>query len=103
MFDKRARRSKRAAKKVRENNWNKCKAVKKNVVKGRISHGDYKKCLFTGEHSMKKMNVLRSHKHEIFSETVYKIALSANDDKRIIIEEKISTLALGHFNLGERE
>ena len=47
---------------------------------------------------MRKMNVIRSHKHEIFSETVNKIALSANDDKRIILDDKISTLAFGHKN-----
>ena len=45
---------------------------------------------------MRKMNVIRSHKHEIFSETVNKIALSANDDKRMIMKDKISTLAYGH-------
>ena len=41
---------------------------------------------------MRKMNVVRSHKHEVFTETINKIALSANDDKRIIREDKISTL-----------
>ena len=46
---------------------------------------------------MRKLNVIRSHKHEIFSETVHKIALSANDDKRIILEDKISTRAYGHY------
>ena len=45
---------------------------------------------------MRKMNVIRSHKHEVFSETVNKIALSANDDKRIILDDKISTLAFGY-------
>ena len=30
---------------------------------------------------MKTMNVIRSHKHEIFTEEVNKIALSAADDK----------------------
>ena len=29
---------------------------------------------------MRKMNVIRSHKHELFTETVNKVALSANDD-----------------------
>ena len=48
---------------------------------------------------MRKMNVIRSHKHEIFSETVNKIALSANDDKRIILHDKISTLAFGHYKI----
>ena len=46
---------------------------------------------------MRKMNVIRSHKHEIFTETVNKISLSANDDKRIILEDKIFTLAYGHY------
>ena len=44
---------------------------------------------------MRKMNVIRSHQHEIFSETVNKIALSADDDKRIM-DDGISTLAFGN-------
>ena len=48
---------------------------------------------------MRKMNVITSHKHEIFSETVNKIALSANDDKRIISKNKISTLSYGHYKI----
>ena len=45
---------------------------------------------------MRKRNIIRSYKHDIFSETVNKIALTANDDKRIIMEDNISTLAYGH-------
>ena len=74
----------------------KCKGIKKSVVKKNISHENYKECLFSEKPQMRKMNVIRSHKHEIFSETVNKIVLSANDDKRIIKEDKISTLAHGH-------
>ena len=50
----------------------------------------------TNKTKMRKMNVIRSHQHQIFSETVNKIALSADDDKRIILDDKISTLAFGH-------
>ena len=75
----------------------KCKGIKKSVIKKNISHEDYKECLFSKKPQMRKMNVIRSHKHEIFSETVNKIALSANDDKRIIMDDKISTLAYGHY------
>ena len=45
------------------------------------------------------MNVIRSHKHEIFTEEINKVALSGDDDKRIILEDKIHTLAYGHYSL----
>ena len=76
----------------------KCKGVKKSVVKKKISHQDYKDCLFSGRPQMRKMNVIRSHGHEIFTETVNKVALSANDDKRVILDG-IHTVAHGHVRL----
>ena len=75
----------------------KCKGIKKSVIKKNISYEDYEECLFTEIPQMRKMNVIRSRGHEIFSETVNKITLSANDDKRIM-KDKISTMALGHKN-----
>ena len=71
----------------------KAKGVRKNVIKKSLSFEDYKKCLFTEEPVMKEMNIIRSQNH-IFSMTVKKVALSANDDKRLICENKIDTLAL---------
>jgi len=41
------------------------------------------------------MNIIRCHIHEIYTETANKIALAANDDKRIIMPVKIQTLAYG--------
>jgi len=41
------------------------------------------------------MNVIRSRQHNLSTEQVNKIALSANDDKRIIQPGKIQTLAYG--------
>ena len=72
----------------------KAKGVKKNVIKKSLSFEDYKKCLFTEDELMKKMNIIRSQNHDIYSMTVNKVALSANDDKRLICENKIDTLAL---------
>ena len=72
----------------------KAKRVKKNVIKKSLSFEDYKKCLFTEEEVMKEMNIIRSQNHEIFPMTVNKVALSANEDKRLICENKIDTLAL---------
>ena len=72
----------------------KAKGVKKNVVKKSLAFEDYKKMSFSEEGVMKEMNIIRSQNHEIFSMTVNKVALSANDDKRWICPNKIDTLAL---------
>ena len=77
----------------------KCKGVKKSVVKKSITHEDYKKCLFTGKGQLRKMNVIRSHKHEIFTEEINKVALCPNDDKRHILGDGVHTLALGHYSI----
>ena len=41
----------------------KCKGVKRSVVKKSIAHEDYEKCLFTGKEQLRKMNIIRSHRH----------------------------------------
>ena len=71
----------------------KCKGVKKSVVKKSITHEDYKKC------QLRKMNIIRSHKHDVYTEEVNKIALCASDDKRHILEDGVHTLALGHYTI----
>ena len=76
-----------------------CKGVKKAVVKRSINFEDYKTCLFTGKPQTRTMNVIRSHRHELFTEEINKIALSANDDKRVILEDGIHTLAHGHWRI----
>ena len=80
-----------------------CKGVKKSVVKKDISLADYRECLFTGERQLRTMNVIRSRKHEIHSEQVNKVALNCEDDKRVILEDRISTLAIGHYTLKRKE
>ena len=74
----------------------KCKGVKKAVVRKSIKFEDYKKCLLDGQAIHRTMNIIRSHQHEIYSERVNKVALSREDDKRIILEDGIHTLAHGH-------
>ena len=70
------------------------KVVKKSVIKKTLSFEDYKKCLFSKEKVMRKMNIFRSKNHDIYSTTVNKVALSANDDKRLVCLNKINTLTL---------
>ena len=41
------------------------------------------------------MSVIRSYKHDMYTEDVNKIALTAGEDKRVILEDGIHTLALG--------
>ena len=77
----------------------KCKGVKKLVVKNSITHENYKNCLFTGKEQLRKMNVIRSHKHDIYTEEVNKIALSSSDDKRYILEGQTATFALGNYRI----
>ena len=77
----------------------KCKGVKTLVVRKTISHEDYKNCLFSGEEQTRRMNVIKSHLHEMYSEEVNKVALSSKDDKRHVLEDKIHTLAYGHYRL----
>ena len=77
----------------------KCKVIKKSVIKKSIAHEDYKKCLFTGKEQLRKMNVIRSHVHEVYTEEVNKVALCPDDDKRHILENGVHTLALGHYRM----
>ena len=77
----------------------KCKGVKKSVVKKSITHENYKKCLFTGKEQLRKMNVIRSNMHEVYTEEVKKIALCPSDDKRHILEDQVYTLALGYYRI----
>ena len=83
--------------------YKKCKGVKKNVVEKKITHDDYKACLLNGKAVYRTMNVIRSYKHDMYTEEVNKIALTADDDKRVIMEDGIHTLALGHFRQSSRD
>ena len=59
----------------------KCKVLTKNVTKKSIQFVDYRECLFSRKEQHLKMNVIRSHCHEIYTEEINKIVLSSDDDK----------------------
>ena len=77
----------------------KCKGVKKQVVESSIRHEHYKTCLTTGKELLRKQNILRSYNHEVYTEEVNKIALSAQDDKRYILSDGVHSLAWGHYKI----
>ena len=58
----------------------KCKGIKKNVIKNKITHEDYKHCLFTRKSKLAKMNAIRSRAHNIYTEKINKVALSCEDE-----------------------
>ena len=77
----------------------KCKGIKKQVVESSITHEDYKTCLRTGKEQLRKQNILRSYEHEVYTEEVNKVALSAQDDKRYILNDGVHTLAWGRYKI----
>ena len=83
--------------KLHEKEHKRCKGVKRSVVAKSITHDNYKNCLMTKKDQFRKMNVIRSHSHDIYTEEINKVALSANNDKRIILEDGMHTLAYGHY------
>ena len=72
----------------------KCKGIKKDVVKKEINFQDYVDCLNSGKKQMRSMKIIRSENHDIYSKEVNKLALSNEDDKREVLEDKVNTLPL---------
>ena len=62
----------------------KAKGTKKCVIKKMITFDDYKKCLLNDKVILKSQQRFISKKHDVYTEDVNKIALSNDDDKRII-------------------
>lgn len=73
------------------------KGIKKNIIKNEICYSDYKACIDNNININKTMNNFKSSKHEITTITMTKSALNSYDDKRYICDDKISTLAYGHY------
>ena len=81
-----------------ESETKKCKGIKKDVIK-RMRHKDWVTCLNEKKALLKQMTCFRSKKHEISTVVLNKVALTAEDDKRVILPDGISTLAYGHWRL----
>ena len=74
----------------------KAKGTKKCVIKKMIKFDDYKKCLLNDKVILKSQQRFISNKHNVYTENVNKIALSDNDDKRIISSDKITSYPYGY-------
>ena len=74
----------------------KAKGTKKHVIKKMIKFDDYKKCLLNDKVILKSQQRFISNKHAVYTEDVNKIALSNDDDKRIVSPDKISSYPYGY-------
>ena len=69
----------------------KAKGTKKCIIKKMIKFNDYKKCLLNDEVIFKSQQRFISKKHNVYTENINKIALSNDDDKRIVSSDKITS------------
>ena len=72
----------------------KANRTKKRIIKTKFN--DYKKCLLNDEVILKSQQRFISKKHDVYTENINKIALSNNDDKRIVSSSKISSYPYGY-------
>ena len=75
----------------------KAKGTKKCVIKKIVQFNDYKKCLLNDKVMLKPQQRFISNKHDVYTENINKIALSNNDDKRIVLSNKITSYPYGHI------
>jgi hypothetical protein len=78
----------------------KAKGVKKCVTRD-LRLEDYKKCLKNQETMYRKMAIFKSELHQIQTKIINKAALTVTDDKRVILPNKTTTLAYGHYRMEE--
>ena len=74
----------------------KAEGTKRCVIKKMIKFNDYKKCLLNDEVILMSQQIFISKKHDVDTENINKIALSNNDDKRIVSSDKITSYPYGY-------
>ena len=76
----------------------KAEGTKMCVIKRIIKVDDYKNCLLSDEILLKSQQRFISKKHDVYTEDINKIALSNDDDKRIVSSDKITSYPYGYKN-----
>jgi len=84
------------------------KGIKKCVINKGLTFGLYKKCIMnemTEKEKYVEFNLIRSSEHNIYSVKVKKIGLSFEDDKRMLINNGLDSVAYGfiHEEHGQSE
>ena len=74
----------------------KAKGAKKCVIKRELTFNNYKDCLLNDKVVLKSQQRFKSERHDVYTENVNKIALSSNDDKRLIALDKSISYPYGY-------
>ena len=74
----------------------KTKGTKKCLIKRMIKFNDYKNCLLKDKVLLKSQQRFISKKYDVYTEDINKVALSNNNDKRIVSSDKITSYPYGY-------
>ena len=74
----------------------KAKGAKKCVINKMLSFSDYKNCLFDNGKFLRSQQRFKSENHTVYTENINKIALSRDDDKRIVAKDGIASYPYGY-------
>ena len=77
-----------------ESEQKKAKGTKKCVIKRQLMFEIYKDCLFNDKIILRSPQVFRSDPHEMYTKEINKTALSSNNDMRLQIFDKITTITI---------
>ena len=72
------------------------KGVKRSTIKHELRHLMYREVLLNEKCTVLPMRSIRSRLHQVYSVLMHKQALSPYDDKRYVLDDRVSTRAFGH-------
>ena len=75
----------------------KAKGTKKCVVNKMLRFKDYKKCLYYNGKVLKSQQRFKSENHVVYTESINIIALSCDDDNRIVTSDRITSYPYGYI------
>ncbi|KAF0710215.1 Uncharacterized protein FWK35_00029103, partial [Aphis craccivora] len=83
----------------------KAKGIRGHVVKNHMTLEDHRKCLFDedGVEAYRENVSIRSFKHQLMTIKTKKLKYNSHDDKRVVLQDKINTLAHEHYSIESDE
>ena len=75
----------------------KAKGTKKCVIKNMLKFEDYKNYLFGNGKVLRSQQRFKSENHSVYTECINKVALSCDDDKRIVNQDGITSYPYGYI------